>query len=339
MPIRLCFDPGSETGTYYYIKHLKPIALRLGKDETPGLLAETLGYDKPTGGIWHMESSGKAELSGKWVSAKRTLPIRLKRKPFTKDQYTGPCESPEFLAPRMRGDKVVEAQEVFEGVRYTRLRYVPGPQFDSDSVSITSFALKPEHIGDASINASLRKVIPDGSGASNFMQCMGMMHLQWGADGDFHHNVSPELIADRWLGVVHINSIYCGGAHPSFWNKRRVYDRHSGEEVDPSRFLTDASFVFYNAESDDPLSKRLVRHLSEDLKAAVGRNWSAEGADCWEEIRDFPGWELGLVRNGIVFEPDLPHVIKACGEAVTVPWSQLDGMLSEKGKAVRDSLR
>ncbi len=339
MPIRVCFDAGSVTGTYYYLEHLKPIALRPDKDETPGLLVERLGYDDPTGGIWHMAISGQDALSGKWVSAKRNLPIRLKRKPFTKDQFTGPCESPEFLAPRMRGDKVVESEAVFEGVSYTRLRYVAGPQFESESVSIASFALKPEQSGDTLINATLRKAMPDGSGTSNFMQCMGMMHLRWGADGTFHHEVMPELISDRWLGVVHSTSIYCGGAHPSFWNKRRVYDRQSGEEVDPSLFLTDASFVFYDVSSDDPLPQRLVRHVSDELKTAIGKNWSVEGSDCWQEIRDFPGWELGLARNGIVFEPDLPHVIKACGEAVTVPWSQLDGMLSEKGKAVRDSLQ
>lgn len=340
LAIRVCFDDGYTTGTYYYLEHLKPIALRPDDKDTPGVLVEKLGFGDDPVAAWHIAENTGETVRGQWRNASRSLPIALERVPYTPAKYTGPCESVEFLAPRMAGGVISSAPATFDGIAYTSLAYVPGQQFNRETISIESFAIEPVREGDATINRELRKVLPDGSGTSEFMQCMGMMHLQWGTDGEFNHRVSPELVTGDWLGVRHDNSQYCGGAHPNYWLDRQVFDRRTGKEIDPANWLKNTSLIFFEFEAERSFAKRPVSGLSPPLMALVGKYWPGDNAECWSMSGDaFFGWDMGLAKKGIIFKPEVPHAITPCAESVIVPWSDLTDHLTTEGKAVRDSLR
>lgn len=345
LPIRVCFDESSiNAGTYYYLKHLKPIALRKGEGEDPDVLTEFTGYEERTGGQWLSLRQTGETLSGIWRDGRRRLSIRLKQVLFTGGEFAGPCESKQFLLPRMAGASIKESAADFSGTPLTNLEFVPGPNFDAESVMISSFVLAdPAQPGDRAINAALRRVLPIGvdDSDSGFLECMGMMNMSWGWDGNFEHSAQPEVLTARWLGVVHFNGVYCGGAHPSFWQSRQIFDRQSGAEVDPAAWLRKGALRFY--EYEDPegyYPKRPVAGLDDDLFRAVRRYWPREADDeCTAVIEErWGGWDIGLGQGGLIFRPELPHVVTACVESVTVPWADLEPFLSDEGAAVRASL-
>jgi len=65
----------------------------------------------------------------------------------------------------------------------------------------------------------------------------------------------------------------------------------------------------------------------------------ARDPECMEAARSGMGWDIGLTREGPVFEPEFPHVLFACTEEVTLPWEAARPFLSEKGRAVMKGLR
>lgn len=343
LPIRACFDDSTQVaGTYYYLKHLKPIGLGKGEDGSPAALVETLGYEKPTGGKWTALRRAGTIITGQWRDGKRRLPIRLKSVPYTAGEYAGPCEATEFQGPRMAGSSVSESLSEMGGEQLTILTFTPGPAFDQEAVEIASFAItRPVQPGDSTINAALREVLPASSGDSDFLQCLGMMHLAWGTDGEFSHLAQAEVLSSRWLGVLHTNGVYCGGAHPSFWQNRQIFDRETGREIDPSGWFKADALGFYEVESEEPgRAKRPVAGLSDGLHALVRKHWPSEDSECTSVLDDrLPGWDIGLGQGGMTFRPELPHALTACAESVTVPWSELEPYLSAAGRAVRDSLR
>ena len=344
LPIRACFDESSTiAGTYYYLKHLKPIGLAIGENKTD-VVRETTGYEEYTGGQWWSLRHKGETLSGMWRDGRRRLPIRLKRVLYTSDNYAGPCESKQFQLPRLAGASVKESAAEFAAGPITTLTFEPGPAFDGDSVGISSFVLAgPPQSGDAAINAALRRVLPVGVDDSDsaFLDCMGGMHISWGQDGTFEHMAAPEVLTQRWLGVLNTLGTYCGGAHPNFWQHRQIFDRQSGAEVDPVGWLRKGALTFYEYEDPDGFyPKRPIAGLGDDLFSTVRTLWPGDAdAECLEVIDGRPnGWDIGLGEGGMIFKPELPHVATACVESVTVPWGDLEPFLSDEGRAVRASL-
>lgn len=346
LPIRACFDNSSYVaGAYYYLKHLKPIALRTGEATSPDALAEFIGYYDRTGGEWRSMRQTGETVTGEWRDGRRVLPIRLKSLTIKVGEHSSPCEAKQFLGPRLAAARVVSSADKFAGVPITRLTFDHGPYFDAESVGIASFVIggQPQP-GDAAINASLRRVLPVGvdDSDSDFMSCMGDMHVQSGQDGSFEHDAQPEVLTTRWLGVLHTQGVYCGGAHPSFWQSRQVFDRQTGAEVDPAGWFAKGALEFYEYEDPDGYyPKRPVAGLSEDLFTVMRRYWPmGDDNECIDVIDDKRyGWDIGLGQGGLTLKPELPHVVTACIESVTVPWGDLEPFLSDEGRAVRDSLR
>ena len=336
LPIRVCFDRNDRVpGTYYYLSQLKPIALQADKDGDAARLIESAGYDKPTGGAWQIKALTARSISGHWTGKGQSLPISLNRALYTESEFGGPCEAPEFLAPRMAGAEIEEHKDTLGAENYISLIYRPGKPFDPDSVEIQTFALLPQQQGDPVINAALRKIMPDGQGRSDFAQCMGMMHLAWGTDGDFSHIAMPEVISARWVGVINSRSVYCGGAHPSHWQDRQIFDRASGKEIDPALwFRSDALEIPGGDYQNADAAKQYVQALSPALLSLVEARWPADIIECFDD-GGFYSWDIGLGGDGLVFKPNVPHAITPCAESITVQWSELGPHLSQAGQAVR----
>lgn len=346
LPIRACIDESSMVaGSYYYLKHLRPIALRKDEAKSPDVLTEFTSYEDRTGGEWHSLHQTGETITGKWRDGRRALPIRLTSVTIKVGEYSSPCEARQFLGPRLAAASVVQTPDEFAGVPIIRLAFDHGPYFDAESTAIASFVLAgPPEPGDGPINMALRRVLPVGvdDSDSDFMTCMGDMLAQWGRDGSFEHDAQPEVLTTRWLGVVHTQGVYCGGAHPSFWQSRQVFDRQTGAEVDPAGWLTRQALEFYQYEDPDGFyPKRPVAGLGEELFVIMRRYWPLDyDNECFDVIDGKGyGWDIGLGQGGMIFKPELPHAVTACIESVTVPWADLEPFLSEEGRAVRDSLR
>lgn len=339
LPVLACFNADDERdfGVYYYRSKLRPIALRTAEDKPVGSFAEQKGYDDPTGPTWKVARVAGDRLEGVWRNDGKTLPIALKSVPYEIAEYGSVCGSAAFMEPRIRGWSVSESGAAKAGARYTRLDWRPGKAFDPDYALVRTFALPEEQRGDAAINRALHKVLPGDDPTHDLYDCIGSNVAQNGVDGDWEEVVEPELISREWVATIDAVSLYCGGMHPDTSQERHIYDRRSGKEVDPATFLKSGAYKLYDFGSDEPRLKAPVQYLAKPLRDVVRDRWPKENEECAISLDD-GGIDIGLVRTGMVFKPDVPHVAAPCGESITVPWAELAPFLSDKGRVVRASL-
>ena len=254
----------------------------------------------------------------------------------------GPCESAAFNQLRFEGGRIEASPATLAGQGdYTVLRYVPPSHWNRagevEEIGIASFALPETRYGDRRINHALAFYLPRGDARDAFAECMADNVATHGVDGDFQQLVSPELITTRWLGVMEANSVYCGGAHPSHWQQRRVFDRNRGVEVDPSRWLNESALtreLYASGEDSDTFAT-----VSVEFREAIRPHWLADAdGECIDIVMEATGWDVGLARDGLALIPSLPHVATNCAETVILPWASAAPFLTAEGQAVRLSL-
>lgn len=340
-PITACFDPsGSSPGVYYRDAALEPVRLELRDAATPLVLTEASGIEDATGAQWVMASASGETMTGEWRKGTAVLPIRLTAVPADLPDYGSACEAPQFVEPLLAGGTTTRRDESLEGMVYTRIAYDGPARAGLEDYHIVTFALRAEQAGDAAINARLAAALPDGSANHDMGLCATPSLANAGMPGYIDETRLPMLITPRWLAVRHGGSSYCGGAHPNNFSNLVVYDRESGAEVDASAWFRPGALTFYDWEPE-PGNPRLIEALSDALTEAVMARWpeGARDPECMEAARSGMGWDIGLTREGPVFEPEFPHVLFACTEEVTLPWEAARPFLSAKGRAVMKGLR
>ena len=298
-PVRMCVDvwgDGLARGSYYYMSRLEPIALA----EEDGEITWIEGAGTDAEAFWQPSETTATRLRGIWMQG-------------------GPCSAPEFLAPRVKPAEFTTERGSLEGWQYTTRGYRPPAHFGED-VTIASFWFTPEQPGDAAINAVLAGSLPRGTVDDEFVDCLAGNISSFGTDGNFEKTAQPVLASTAFLVVDEANSAFCGGAHPSYWQAMRVFDRRSGEEIDLFDWL------------GSPRAEDEVPAIADALRELVMARWPADAADCAEFVADTEFWSLGLARDGLVFQPDLPHAATPCEERVTVEWPALAPFLDAEGK-------
>ena len=352
LPVRACFGGEDANGVYYYDRHR--LLIRLLNEE--GVFSEAIGYGDPGAANWRFSQLEGGRANGEWRDGRRAVPIRLSQVDwYPRNEWDNPCESGAFINPRLAGGTVRSEAATLEGPgvgpgegqAYIRLDYVPPSHFSADDVQISTFALLDEHWGDHAINYALAYDLPRGDLGDALGDCFAMMAAVNGMDGYFHKLVRPELLSARWLGVIESNNLYCGGAHPSHWTKRRVFDRNAGIEVNPLGWLNDRGVARELLSSGGDTS--VYTRLSEDLVAVLIAHWPGATethsvgeqelvAECIDLARSMSSWDIGLGADGMAFIPQVPHAMMPCAETVNVPWAQLAHFLSLEGQAARESL-
>lgn len=341
LPITACFESQyASEGVYYYNAHLIPLRLSSFDETAPGVLTEVAGFDKHDGSTWTIESRSDEQISGIWRNGTRSYPIRLSAVPASVGEYGSVCESAEFVEPLLDGGTISDERANFEGLEYTARRYLGPARLGEGEYQVTSFALDPVQPGDAKVNRALASALPDDKVDHAMGQCVGLS-IPTGQLGYLTETLEPVHVSDRWLGIERAGSTFCGGAHPNHFWAYAVYDRESGEEVDPSTWFAPEALEFYEfLNREDWETKRPIAGLSEPLLAIVLGYWPAREdiEDCADAAASGTSWDIGLGKDGVVFMPQFAYVNFACSEPVTVSWDRLEPFLSDEGRAVRDSL-
>lgn len=346
--ITACFvSEDGQYGVFYTDAALEPVRLEGERDTGFSALREMRGFDDPTGAVWSLIRDAGGGLKGTWRSGADTRPIRLTAHPVTLSEYGSPCETGAFLDPLLAGGSVTTSRESLGGAAFTVLAYA-GPKRAGwdEAYTVTTFALDPLRPGDAAINRALAAELPDGTAKHEAGECLGSSLTSPAGSGDFSKTLTPELITPRWLSLTVVGSSFCGGAHPGHFIVRQVFDRDSGAEVDPGTWFRKGAVAYYEFDTVGTDGRREIAGLSRALGKAVMAHWpkgeSAEDAERRRECIDMigePGWQIGLTREGPVFVPQLPYVIFACTEEVTLPWKAARPFLAPEGRAVMKSLR
>lgn len=338
--VTACFSVSYESvGIFYRDAALEPIRLVQADPADLQVLREVAGSEEEPAAVWTMQTPAGDRLDGEWRQGDTALPIRLSAVPAELTEYGTSCESAPFLDPLLAGGTTTEARASFAGTAYTKLTYRGPDRPGLGEYETATFALDPVRPGDAAINVALATVLPDGTAAHPMGQCVGMT-LGGGMGGYASDTLEPTLIARRWLGVRQSGSSDCGGAHPNHFMGLAVHNRETGAEVDPSAWFKPDALLFYDWEPE-PGTVRPIAGLSPALTKALLAQFPPreEGDECGAIVGEGVSWDIGLSREGPMFVPQLPHVIFACTEELTLPWKAARPFLSAEGRAVMASVR
>lgn len=325
LPVRVCFGtrPSSSFGSYFYMS--KRVTIPLVRDDShPAVYSE--GWPEDTKlPRWTLTRILPERIEGGWRQGARTLPIRLGRIPTGKrDESDTPCGSVEFQQPRVEGVRIVRSRAAKDGLAYTKLALDHRGHFPE--VSIESFELDGGSDAVKRINARLRE--PFAEDEEGWLACI-RSSTNWGPfGGDWGESMEPRMVTGKWLSVRRQWGGYCGGAHPSSSSTALLFDRTTGREVDLFDWL-DSKAV--KRERIQGLEDE-VETLTPAFRELVLGRWKAEAEECDDVIRTQEYWSVELTRTGLIFSPDLVHVVQACGEDFTVPFARLAPYLSAEGK-------
>ncbi len=142
--------------------------------------------------------------------------------------------------------------------------------------------------------------------------------------GSYDEKTTVNFFLPDVLSLLVETQWYSGGAHPNEGGYSHNYDLHTGKRFAIEEALQTSSGGAAEAQSAAILAKLYLRHY---VKPAPGE---APVDNCEEIVReivsgkDVPfGPLLYLSQKGLVIDPPLPHMVMACGPAVTVPYREL----------------
>ena len=323
LPVRACFTRRDDEtfGAYYYLSQMRLIPLEA--EEGSSVAFGETESEAPGTARWRIQSVDAGRLTAQWTSGQRSLPVRLTRVEYTEGEE-GPCGSWVFHQPRFAEVRPVRSRAVTDGVAYTSIALDLGNRFEG---SVRTFALDGSGETVQRINAEL------GDGLAGdppkWFECLQLSLGYRPHEGYFDESLTPTMFTRRWLSVTDHWDGYCGGAHPDSSNAYRTFDLTSGREVDLYGWFSDAAVTRERVEGvEDVLTT--VKPALRDLILA---GWNAEDAECTDVVRDQDYWTVGLTRGGMVFSPQLPHVVQACGAEFTIPYARLRPFLTDQGAA------
>lgn len=327
-PVMACLDSAgynqAGTGSYYYLKHLKPIPLLA--EVAPGAWRERADgtpWDSKDGPIWTVTKAGKAGLTGTWSHKGKTLPIRMKSVPLASENPWRICADGAFYAPRVEPARFERQADRLGDFAFTRMIYQTPRQF-AGSVAIAGFTYEPSRPGDARIIAELTGRLPKGTVDDEFIQCLGGAMGNRGSDGDYEEELVPHFASAAFLDVQVTMSDYCGGAYPNFGIWHRVFDRDTGEEVELSTWLSERAVRKTEYDSTE---------ATEDLRTLAVSRWPDDvDPECKDSALEQSSWHFGLAPGGLWVSPSFPHVAAACETPVVVPWGEIEPYLSDAGR-------
>lgn len=315
-PVIACFN-NDDSGAYYYRRHLHAIYLE-AEDKTPGHWFETAdGGDKKTG-EWVLSRIEADRIEGQWSNpgGTRRLPVALTRVPAN-DTDNPACGTSAFNAPLELPPKFTQGKpKALDGKHYRTIT-ARAAQFQ-----VTALELLEPGAAVASINAQLKKQLPETPQAlQDLYACSRQALGSLGYVGDITVVVEPVLWTDGYLVTRTSTETDCGGAYPGSGVESTTWNLKSGQIEDITKWLSAGKIT-------DAL-KALVRRYSE----------RAKDSDCADALADADNFDMRPGRKGLIFAPELPHVVQACADDIVVPYAALKPFLSPVGAAGAQSMR
>lgn len=324
--ITACFqlDEGNlfQLGVYYYSKYRQPIQLDLDRDIVQ---ADSSLMLHEANGAWVLTMSNNDLLTGTWSNKNKQYAMSLTRVPIAnKDEVDEPCGSAEFNNARKIKPQFVTTTGTINGIQY---RIVT----DKNDEGIASFELIGTDKMTGSINQQLRKDLE--ATIDEAFDCANGVLGRFGEKGDYSSTTTPIFITKHWLSMAVSTDEFCGGAHPDGGTTYKLWDLDTGKPDD--------IWTWFNARGAQQRNGYFMQGPElANLLASLWPKSADSGADheC-DDAEGMASWDIHPDATGLVFSPELPHVIQACAEDVIIPYKDLLPMLNEHGKAAAASIQ
>lgn len=332
--ITACFQVDDDNlfkfGEYYYSKYRQPIRLDIGDDKSKTGSKLVLNE---ANGTWDLLMSNKDSLTGTWSNKGKKYPMSLIRVPIAnKDELGESCGSSEFNSGRKIQPQLVTSTGTINGTQYRMVTV--------KDEGIASFELIGMDTITTSINDQLRKDLEGEIDAS--FGCTSSVLGRWGEKGDYGSIRTPILLTEHWLTVVTHSEDSCGGAHPNTDNNYQTWNRETGK--------LENIWTWFNASGAQLINQKMPSgetwehvEIGPELRKTLANRWpksANNGADSeCDDVGESAYWKIYPESTGLVFTPELPHVIQACSDDIHIPYARLLPMLNEHGKAAVASIR
>jgi hypothetical protein len=153
-----------------------------------------------------------------------------------------------------------------------------------------------------------------------------------GKPGDWERSVRVPMQGPGFISFVIIDNTFCGGAHPDVGEMAIVYDLRTGAPVDWTHLLP-PTLTGKVALAEQMDGTKMVTLASKRLYALFLAGYDSDhsqDAECKQAIKDAGADDPPAMMvwpdakgGGLTIYFDLPHVVQACGEEVTIPLATL----------------
>jgi len=329
-PVRACFSVEGSFGGYFTLTRLRFVGLD-GVAGSEDSFSEGTTQGAP---VWRNVQATGAVLTATRTSGREMLPVRLRRvAAATVGGDTGPCSSFAFHRPRMTGIRIVHTRGQVDGTAYTKLTLDTRGHFD---IRFNTFALDGGGAAVRRINAEL------GEGLSGnppgWFFCINNSLVMFPGEGESDEALEPVMISRRWLSVAHRGTVFCGGAHPDGYVMHQLFDRSSGAAVELLNWFRPTAVKHERVTGMEEDYLTVQPAFRAFLLAGQRLENDADG-ECARVLRDQDRWNAGMTRTGIVFIPELPHVVQACSRDITIPFDRIRPWLKPEGAAAVAALQ
>jgi hypothetical protein len=299
--IAACFDESD--AIYYYFEKGIDIVLSERADGAWEELAGDRALKPGTStGTWRLQTPQGKHLTGSWSSpdGKRVLPITLTL--ATKAAAGASCPLPGYVAPRVNSVVRTPSDEhSIAGLKLRAFRALSGAVVGLELVDDT-VALAPAKKAIESHNQEMLE---------GYFECLSLSVDH----SDYRATIELAAASEHWLVLVESLGQDCGYAHPNWGMQAWTIERSSGTAVDIAKWL--------NAPLVD-IGRKYFKWTRTDYVSEE---------DCVNAINELASFSVWPTAKGLVFFPELPHVIAVCGQPYVVPYPKLERYLTPAGRA------
>jgi len=151
---------------------------------------------------------------------------------------------------------------------------------------------------------------------------------------DWSRKVSVTMQGPRYVSFVASDDYYCGGAYPDTSTVALVFDLNTGGLVDWAKLLPELA---QRTGADTAGDGSTLGTVSSDRLSDLYRDLAKRGGgepECVDALKEtemnFLLWP-DAKQDGLVVQPDLAHVIAACGPALPIPLETLRSLGVDAG--------
>jgi len=177
---------------------------------------------------------------------------------------------------------------------------------------------------DPAIVKQINKLLARGDGRvrNAAKDCLRMGRKR----ADWSRKVSVTMQGPRYVSFVASDDYYCGGAYPDTSTVALVFDLNTGGLVDWAKLLPElAQRTGADTAGDGSTLGTVSSDRLSDLYRDLAKRDGGE-PECVDALKET---ELNFLlwpdakQDGLVVQPDLAHVIAACGPALPIPLQTL----------------
>lgn len=338
--VRVCFSEYRQA-QYYYLRHRQNIPLmapQVANDpgDSPQAVAQSwqageyrldelapgANGESRVSGRWLLQATSPTQITGTWTAPDqgKTLPIALRKAtPVGPRETGGDCEQafyePILAAMRLKREPADIGGHPYLTVSSNEAATLQVPADLPHAKALNQFAmqwLRNQSVLAYDCNA--------GRGARGF----GSTSEPIGS------TLAPVLWTDAYLVLQDsMPEIFCGGAHGSSSLSYITWSWPQGRAVDTWAWLQggEMSLIAHASKSGQPIASGLMRLITR----LHPRN--AEGDECREVLNLMSVQPPHPSAQGLVFNTDFFHAMRACNDEVHLTWKQLWPYLSNEGRA------